>query len=100
MIIKDIDKAYPINESFLKDLLKLHVKRMNSAGTTMEVFNPRPNNFSLFLGGHVFHLEIQDYTAQLIDTDTYETILVAVSEGDSFEEDLASAVISEVTAYF
>lgn len=100
MIITNIDKAYPINESWLRDLLKAHAKRINRAGTTMEVFNPRPNVFMLALGGHGFQLAIQEYTAQLTDTDTYETILAAVSEGDDFEEKLASAVISEVIAYF
>ena len=99
MIIANIDKAYPINEAWLRSVLVHLAKRMSCEGAEVEVFNPRPNNFSLFLGGHVFHLEIQDYTAQLIDCESGETILAAVSEGESFEEDLARAVVSEVIAY-
>ena len=100
MIITNIDRAYPINESWLRDLLKAHAKHMNRAGTTMESFNPRKNVFILTLGGHGFQLDIQEYTAQLIDCESGETILAAVSEGDDFEEKLSSAVTSAIIAYF
>ena len=94
-----------INEAWLRESLKREATAIdNSTDTHMEVYNNRPNHFTIVVDGSLeYMLDTTDYTAELthhpsiFNDDTVETLLVAiVDDSDDFEDNLAFEVIMAI----
>ena len=106
MILTSIlDTVNSINEAWLRESLKREATAINnSTDTHMEVYNNKPNHFTIVVDDSLeYMLDTTDYTAELthhpsiFNDDTLETLLVAiVDDSDNFEDNLAISVIMAI----
>lgn len=102
ILTSELDTVNGINEAWLRESLKREATAINnSTDTHMEVYNNRPNHFTIVVDDALeYMLDTTDYTAELSQQDdTYqdETLLVAVADDSiDFEDKLAINVISAV----
>lgn len=99
ILTSELHKVYNINEPWLREALQQEARSINEhTDTHMEVYNNRPNHFTIVVDcAFEYTLNITEYTAELADPTTGDTLLVAVvDDSDNFEERLATEVIGAV----
>lgn len=101
ILTSELDAVSSINEAWLRESLEQETSDINRLDTHMEVYNNRPNHFTVVVDDvFEYMLDTTDYTAELIQhvpTFQDETLLVAVvDDSDNFEDKLAKEVISAI----
>ena len=102
ILTSELDTVSSINEAWLRESLEREAHSINKhTDTHMEVYNNRPNHFTIVVDDVLeYMLDTTDYTAELtqhVPTFQDETLLVAiVDDSDTFEDTLATMVISAV----
>lgn len=101
ILTNELNTVYSINEAWLRESLRQEARSINKHTDThmeVEVWNNRPNRFIIVVDCALeYILATTEYTAELTDPTTGDTLLAAVvDDSDNFEDKLAIHVISAV----
>lgn len=102
ILTSELGTVDSINEAWLRESLQREASIINnSTDTHMEVYNNKPNHFTIVVDGSLdYMLDTTDYTAELTEHVSIfqdETLLVAIIDAsDTFEDKLAIQVISTI----